>query len=230
MQLNNKSDVVGKVCSQCKLYKSYINSSRTRKVKDGYRSACKECLNKKNQDIANNRIITNMTHLKCADCKENKLISEFNKDKFKSTGYRTRCRNCDKNYKKLYYQKNSCRLIKEKTQYLNNNPIKRIAHNLRVRISKIIRIVYKLNSINKAGSAVRDLGCTIPEFKKHIESKFQSGMTWDNHGQYGWHVDHIKPLSIFDLTDRRQFLEACHFTNLQPLWAYDNLRKCNRVS
>jgi hypothetical protein len=48
-------------------------------------------------------------------------------------------------------------------------------------------------------------------------------MTWDNWTTDGWHIDHIKPLaSSFDLTDRKQFLEACHYTNLQPLWAKDN--------
>ena len=50
-------------------------------------------------------------------------------------------------------------------------------------------------------------------------------MSWENHSQTGWHIDHIKPLSRFDLSDREQFLEACHYSNLQPLWAEDNLSK-----
>jgi hypothetical protein len=54
-------------------------------------------------------------------------------------------------------------------------------------------------------------------------------MTWDNYGMYGWHIDHINPLSSFDLSDRNQFLEACHYTNLQPLWAQDNLIKSNKL-
>ncbi len=54
-------------------------------------------------------------------------------------------------------------------------------------------------------------------------------MTWDNYGLYGWHIDHIKPLASFDLTDREQFLEACHYTNLQPLWAEENLSKGNKI-
>lgn len=73
------------------------------------------------------------------------------------------------------------------------------------------------------GSAVRDLGCSIPEFKTYIENKFVDGMSWDNHGE--WHLDHIKPLASFDLTDRSQLLIACHYTNYQPLWAIDNLKK-----
>jgi len=77
----------------------------------------------------------------------------------------------------------------------------------------------------KAGSAVKDLGCTIPELIKYLESKFQLGMTWENHSSTGWHIDHIIPLCEFDLTDREQFLKAAHYTNLQPLWAEDNLKK-----
>ena len=69
------------------------------------------------------------------------------------------------------------------------------------------------------------MGCSISELKDYLESKFQVGMTWENHSQTGWHIDHIKPLSHFDLSDRDQFLQACHYTNLQPLWAKDNLSK-----
>jgi hypothetical protein len=86
------------------------------------------------------------------------------------------------------------------------------------------RLYYALKRNQKTGSAVKDLGCTIPELKKHMESKFQPGMTWDNRGKE-WHIDHIIPLATFNLQDRRQFLVACHYTNLQPLWARDNMVK-----
>ena len=81
----------------------------------------------------------------------------------------------------------------------------------------------------KNGSAVKDLGCSIDELKTYLESKFQLGMTWDNWSKDGWHIDHIKPLSSFDLTDKKQLLEACHYTNLQPLWATDNLSKGDKI-
>jgi len=89
-----------------------------------------------------------------------------------------------------------------------------------------LRLYHALNHNFKSGSAVRDLGCSISGLKLHLESKFQPDMTWDNYGE--WHIDHIKPLSKFDLTDRDQLLEACHYTNLQPLWAEENLKKGNR--
>ena len=88
------------------------------------------------------------------------------------------------------------------------------------------RLSCALKRNQKTGSAVTDLGCTIPELKKYLESKFQPGMTWDNRGKK-WHIDHVIPLTKFNLQDRQQFLMACHYTNLQPLWAKDNMVKRN---
>ena len=75
----------------------------------------------------------------------------------------------------------------------------------------------------KSGSAVKDLGCTIEELKLYLESQFEDNMSWDNHGE--WHIDHIKPLASFDLTNEEELKKACNYTNLQPLWAKDNLKK-----
>ena len=70
-----------------------------------------------------------------------------------------------------------------------------------------------LKNNQKRGSAVKDLGCSVQELKKYLESKFQEGMSWDNWNYKGWHIDHIKPLASFNLTDRNQLLQACHYTN-----------------
>src|SRR5208337_1534913 len=85
-----------------------------------------------------------------------------------------------------------------------------------------LRVAVKNNY--KSGSAVFDLGCTIEFLKTYISRQFQIGMTWENRGRV-WHIDHIKPLCSFDLTLREQLLEACHYTNLQPLFEKDNLTK-----
>lgn len=92
--------------------------------------------------------------------------------------------------------------------------------NLRSRLTRLIR-----NKL-KVGSVITDLGCSILELRKHLESKFQSGMTWTNYGD--WHIDHIFPLSKANLSNRDEFLRVCHYTNLQPLWAVDNIRKSNK--
>jgi len=93
---------------------------------------------------------------------------------------------------------------------------------LRSRIRNALRGGFKL------GSFVRDLGCTIPELKTYLEKQFQPGMTWDNWSLKGWHIDHQKALANFNLADRNQFLQACHYTNLQPMWAIENIRKSNK--
>jgi phage-related minor tail protein len=120
---------------------------------------------------------------------------------------------------KEYYQTHK----KERRLYENNkrkNDINyKLACGLRGRLNKALR------GNQKSGSAVRDLGCSIPELKSYLESKFQEGMTWENYGYWGWHIDHIIPLDLFDLTNRKQFLKACHYTNLQPLWAEKNYTK-----
>ena len=91
------------------------------------------------------------------------------------------------------------------------------------------RLNTALNGNYKSGSAVKNLGCTIEQLKQHLESKFQPEMSWDNWTTDGWHIDHIKPLASFDLTDKNQLLEACHYTNLQPMWAKDNLSKSDKI-
>ena len=95
----------------------------------------------------------------------------------------------------------------------------RISNNLRKRLNSALR------RGTKSGSAVRDLGCSINELKNHLEKMFDMGMNWDNYGLDGWEIDHIKPLSWFDLTKREQLLAACHYSNLRPMWGVDNKSK-----
>ena len=79
----------------------------------------------------------------------------------------------------------------------------------------------------KAAKTEELLGCSIIEARVHLEAQFQKGMNWDNHGE--WHIDHIRPCASFsDLTKKEQQLEVCHYTNLQPLWAADNIRKSDK--
>jgi hypothetical protein len=111
---------------------------------------------------------------------------------------------------------------REKSRLRDNERLKtdlvfKIKKYLRPRLRSAIKNNYK------KGSAVQDLGCSVEFFKEYIGNQFQSGMTWDNWGE--WHLDHKRPLSSFDLSIREQFLQAVHFTNYQPLWAVDNLRK-----
>lgn len=107
---------------------------------------------------------------------------------------------------------------KSKDKYSSNIEYK-LCKNLRNRLN----IAIKNNQKN--GSAVSDLGCSIDELKKHLESLFEPGMTWENWSINGWHIDHKIALCYFDLSDREQFLEACNYKNLQPIWAKDHYKK-----
>lgn len=99
------------------------------------------------------------------------------------------------------------------------------------RMTAVLRsgLIRALNGKGKGGSAIEALGCTIDELRAHLEARFTEGMTWDNWAMDGWHIDHIRPLSSFDLTDPKQVKQVCHYTNLAPLWAFDNMSKGSRV-
>jgi hypothetical protein len=80
---------------------------------------------------------------------------------------------------------------------------------------------------NKSHRTFEIIGCTPIELVEHLEQKFVSGMCWDNHGKHGWHIDHIIPLS--SAKNKEELYRLCHYTNLQPLWAIDNIKKNNKI-
>jgi hypothetical protein len=69
----------------------------------------------------------------------------------------------------------------------------------------------------------------LDQLVKHLEKQFKNGMTWENRGFNGWHIDHIIPISSFDLTDIEQQKICFHYSNLQPLWAKENILKSNKI-
>ncbi len=105
------------------------------------------------------------------------------------------------------------------------NPSYRIRTNLSTRLRRILKGL----GGNKADSIRGLIGCSLAELVKHIESKWQTDMSWENYGPYGWHIDHIMPCASFDLTDLEQQKACYHWTNLQPLWAADNISKSDRL-
>ena len=111
-------------------------------------------------------------------------------------------------------------------KYENNrkkiDPKFKLLKNLRKRIWKALK------KSQKSYSTMKLTGISLDELKKHIESKFQDGMSWDNYGV--WHIDHIIPCAQFDLSDPEQQKICFHYTNLQPMWAKDNMRKGARLN
>lgn len=128
-----------------------------------------------------------------------------------------------------HYQRNRKKVIERNYKYAAKRRLVDPNYNLTIILRQ--RFNRALKSGYKAGSAVRDLGCSIDEFRTHIESKWQSGMTWRNHGRGNgkWNIDHIIPISRFNLSDSEEVKQACHYTNLQPLWFIDNVRKSDKT-
>ncbi len=145
----------------------------------------------------------------------------------------------------LYYQKNKEKLKersnayrqshkKERNVYLEkrravNNARRRtrFREDIKYKLACVLRarLTWSVKANQRSGVAIRNLGCSIEDLKKHLEGKFTSKMSWSNYNYRGWHIDHIKPLVSFDLTDPEQLKEACHYTNLQPMWGVENISK-----
>lgn len=103
---------------------------------------------------------------------------------------------------------------------MENDPLFRLGTQMRIRISNAIR---RCKGSKKAAGLHALLGCSIGDFRAHLESRFQEGMGWHNYGE--WQIDHIKPCASFNLTEPEEQRKCFHYTNCQPLWACDNQRK-----
>lgn len=123
---------------------------------------------------------------------------------------------------KAYNKKNRNKIQTQKTERYYSDPQFNIASRLRGRLG----IALRAQSANKAGRTEELVGLTFEELKNYIESLFVDGMSWENRNL--WDIDHIKPVSSFDLTDEDEQRKCFHYTNLQPLWHEDNLIKGNK--
>lgn len=185
-----------------------------------------------------------MKKKKCSKCLEEKEISDFGR---RGSRRKSHCKMCiSKKYyenpekhrerQRLYALKNPEKIRetnkrqreKNKEQRnrkarerRKNDPEFRIRHNLRMRMSRAVK------DIAKSATTMDLIGCSVLELKLHLESLFVDTMSWDNYGPEGWHIDHIIPCSRFDLSDPEQQKLCFHYTNLQPLWWKDNIRKSN---
>jgi len=130
-----------------------------------------------------------------------------------------------KSYMKNYVQveENKAKRVKSVLKYYKENTMGRLARGMRNRLKDYL----KYKKISQTNKTFQYIGCTPKELKIYIESKFQPGMTWDNWGVYGWHIDHVIALSSAKTED--ELMKLFHYTNLQPLWAKDNLLKSNKV-
>ena len=179
----------------------------------------------------------------CSKCKEEKNICDFSKDKTRKDGYYLNCKQCEKIRLKLF-RSNNPEKIKEKykkdklknpdyiKEWYKKNPNYNSEYEkkrretdtifyLRKKVRNRIRDYFRY----KTKTTIEYLGCEIELLKEHLEKQFVDGMTWENKGD--WHIDHIIPLSSAKTED--ELYKLCHYTNLQPLWAIDNIKKGKKI-
>jgi len=166
---------------------------------------------------------------KCIKCNEEKELTEFRIYKKCKDGHRTDCKICEINRQKQYALNNKEK-IKEydkeyQKKYRKQKKIRDPLFKLRCNIGSNIQIAIKKQGYSKKTNTYKILGCSFKEFKIHLEIKFTKGMNWNNIGQ--WHLDHIYPVSL--AKDEQHLIQLNHYTNFQPLWAIDNIKKGNKI-
>lgn len=211
---------------------------------ENLRNVCISCFKlKKAERNSKRNFMVSISHKVCHSCELSKQAAFFHKNKREPDGLANRCKPCRKVDLRNRYVQNKEIIIKRTTQYWLDNKEK-IYSNRRKR-NKVRRKtdpIYKLkrNLRNRLYYALMDrpwkknthfskyIGCAMEELKAHIEKQFQPGMGWHNHTTHGWHLDHVVPLA--SAKTEQELYKLCHFTNLQPLWALDNIRKADKVS
>lgn len=196
-----------------------------------------------------------MVNKQCKSCGEIKPLTEYYKHKSNAGGYRPQCKPCFShlNGKVWESQRRQDRLAgkkiqrkpiseEQKEQYKqrrrvgNRGPEYAVAQkewrtkyysDPQKNLARVVRrrLYMARKAECKTGKTLEYLGCSWAELKLHLEAQFQPGMSWENYGKGGWHIDHIQPLCAFDLTQEEHLKIVCHYSNLRPLWQQENIAK-----
>lgn len=236
-----------KVCNKCEIEKALTDYYKRKDGVLGVRPYCKVCcaaLEKLRDKVQ--RTEYNKQHwaknkepgkerrqLKYANNREGNLLrakENYAKDPERKKQYRRKYSAENKEIisakAKVYHAENKPAILAYRRVYSKErkatDPLFKLGHAVRNRLLKILR----KRNLKKTESLPEYLGCSVEALRAHLESQFQVGMTWDNRG--AWHIDHIIPLSSAK-TEAEIYL-LCHYTNLQPLWAADNLKKGAKVT
>jgi len=220
-----------RVCNKCHIEKP-ISGYRYRKDERIYRGICRQC-----EWIARKK-----SELKNLSPERKKTLQQYHQKKAKQYYYENIEKHKEKN--RLWHKRNSEYAANHSRQYRKDNKSKNrkyarkyyktirkndfnyiFAQGIRDRIRKAL----KAQRANKNNTTCELTGCDRTELRKYLESLFTEGMSWDNQGRNGWHIDHIRPCVSFDLTDPEQQKICFHYSNLQPLWAEDNRKKGAKV-
>lgn len=200
-----------KICKKCLLIKNLDEFNKRVGSKDGFAYECRECSKKRGKEYYD---------------KNEKKLKLYQKKYYQNNYEHVLERT--KNYRELNidkineYEKNRRKIRKNYlNEYVKNRRqvdiLFRLISNLRNRTRKFLK--------NKSEPTKNIIGVELDQLKKYLESKFKSGMSWENYGE--WHIDHIIPLSTAKTEE--ELINLCHYTNLQPLFARENIIKSNKI-
>ena len=234
-----------KICTKCR--QRYPNNNnyfrkKSKKYKNGeekLNSRCKYCKSKASSNYNKNH--------------KDEII-RYSKEYYQRDYVKERCRKYEKEHpwiKIEYYNKNKHKIKKRikdwklknsdkirqqskryREEHVEESKIyhrKRMESDPKYRITRSLRnrlyLAFKCQGVRKTEHTLDLIGCSIDFLKKHIESQFLQGMSWDNYGRKGWSIDHIKPCASFSLINPEEQKACFHYTNLRPLWEIDNWKK-----
>lgn len=188
---------------------------------------------------------------RCSKCGQEKLLGEFYRHPETRDGLFSRCKSCLGEYNRSWQRAHPEKVSAKTHRWQRRNPEKnsastrrwkqanpekiresdrryhkaRYVSDLDFRLLKLCRsrVRIALRGKSKSKRTIELIGCSIEHLRLWLTFYFQSGMSWSNYGK--WHIDHVRPCASFDLRDPEQQKQCFHYTNLQPLWAADNIRK-----
>lgn len=251
--------VIAKTCSKCgktcdiELFKSKFTSEETESC-----LKCREYSIHANKRKGSRKVIKRGVESKtCRSCDEMKPLTEYGKDSKTNDGLKSYCKICRNEKNKIFRSapENKERRIKQRKEYnsrpdiiqrrkeYNSNPDRKARvrewANSRRKENSDIQLVSNLRTrvrdavvrqrTKKSAKTLELIGCSVRHLRKRLEKMFDENMNWDNYGLKGWVIDHIIPCASFDLTDPEQQRRCFHYTNLQPLWWWDNLEKSAKL-
>lgn len=202
-----------KICKKCLADKLISDFSKNKNTKDGLQDKCKICVKEyKKQYYINNKDKI-LEKAKEYYIENQKIII----DRVKIWGDNNK--NKVEQYKKNYVERNRDFINTKMVQRKKDDPILKLKMLYRSKTNKILG--------SNRESTFDLIGCSPSELKSYLEKQFKDGMCWENHGLFGWHIDHIIPLSSAKNDDELKNL--CHYSNLQPLWAIENIIKRDKI-
>jgi hypothetical protein len=216
-----------KICTKCKVEKDYEDFRRDKNDKKSGRTLwCKKCLSHYRPVPATRK----------AYLERNKERIAQRQREHRANGYAEICKqryheNKEKNLEKAraYSKKNRDKINKYVREHVAERKKTDHLFNLKVALRTLVGRSFKARKWKRTSRNEEILGIDFKTAKKHIERQFTKGMTWDNHGkgEGKWNIDHKIPLA--SAKNELELIALCHYTNLQPLWAIENIKKGKKI-